>query len=106
MTAEDWSVYLVRCGDGSLYTGIALDVERRLGEHQSDPLRGAKYLRGRGPLELVFEERVGSRGLAQRVEYALKRWPRGRKERLADGEESLGELVAGFVHEAGDTEEA
>ena len=96
MEAPDWSVYLVRCGDGSLYTGIALDVERRLTEHREDKVRGAKYLRGRGPLELVFEEEIGSRGLAQRVEYALKRWPRARKERLASGDEGLEELLEAF----------
>ena len=91
-----WFVYLLRCGDGSLYTGIATDVQRRLGEHEGDKLRGAKYLRGRGPLELVFEEQIGSRGLAQRVEYALKHWPRARKEQLVRGEEGLAELLESF----------
>ncbi len=84
-----WSVYLVRCGDGALYTGIATDVARRLGEHQSDSGKGAKFLRGKGPLELAFECPVGERGLALRVERRIKRLPRKRKLRLIEGQDSL-----------------
>ena len=79
-SSPDWSVYLVRCRDGALYTGIATDVERRFAEHADG--RGAKYLRGRGPLELVLEREVGGRGLAQRVESAIKRLPKEEKELL------------------------
>lgn len=51
---QNWKVYILRCGDGSLYTGISTDVARRLEEHRSG--KGAKYTRSRGPLELVYEE--------------------------------------------------
>ena len=78
----DWSLYLIRCADGSLYAGIAKDVERRLEEHRAGGPRGAKYLRGRGPLELVFQEKIGSRSLAARVERSVKRLRKPDKERL------------------------
>jgi putative endonuclease len=55
---SDWYLYMVRCHDGSLYTGIAVDVERRFGQHQGSGDGGSKYLRGRGPLTLVFQKRV------------------------------------------------
>ncbi len=51
----DWHLYLVRCDDGSLYTGIMMDADRRFAEHQENGGAGAKYLRGRGPLILVLE---------------------------------------------------
>jgi len=67
-----YSVYLVRCRDGSLYTGIATDVSRRLAEHE-DGARGAKYLRGKGPLTLVFQQEIGDRSLASKIESRIKR---------------------------------
>ena len=72
---SEYSVYILRCSDGSYYTGIAVDVEQRLAEHNGGR-RGAKYLRGRGPLELVFSRPVGDRGTAQHVEARLKKLPR------------------------------
>ena len=87
-----YALYLLRCADGSLYTGIATDPERRLAEHESSP-RGAKRLRGRGPLTLVFSERVGDRGRAQALEARVKRLPRRDKLRLAAGTLSLAEIV-------------
>lgn len=75
-----WSVYLVRRADGALYAGIAIDVAERFAAHGAG--RGAKALRGRGPLVLVWQRRVGDRGLAQRVEYRLKRLDKVDKERL------------------------
>jgi putative endonuclease len=69
---------MLRCGDGSLYTGIATDVKRRLEEHRAE--EGAKYLRGRGPLDVVFQSEVGSRSLATRVELRIKRLSRSAKE--------------------------
>jgi putative endonuclease len=74
-----WSIYLLRCADGSLYTGIATDVSRRLTEH-AESEKGAKYLRGRGPLELVFRQEIGDRGLALKVEHRIKRLPKADKE--------------------------
>ena len=70
-----YSIYLIECSDGSLYTGIAIDVERRLDEHRNSP-RGAKFLRGKGPLKLVFRRELGDRSLATRIEARVKRLPR------------------------------
>jgi putative endonuclease len=80
-----YSLYILRCGDGSLYTGIALDVARRLEEHRKG-IRGAKYLRGRAPIELVFEEPAGDRATAQRLEYRVKSLSRAEKEALIGGD--------------------
>ena len=77
----DWSIYLLRCADNSLYTGIALDVERRVLAHEKGP-GGAKYLKGRGPFTLVFSQVVGDRSLASRLEYRIKQLPKREKERL------------------------
>ena len=74
---------MVRCSDNSLYTGIATDVARRLGEHESGII-GAKYVRGRTPLELVFEQQVGDRSLASKIEHRIKKLPRWEKENLQD----------------------
>jgi len=79
---QEWSVYLVRCRDRSLYTGIAINVARRLTEHRQSSGRGAKYLSGRGPLRLVFHRRLGGKSLALQVEYRIKRLPKEQKERL------------------------
>ena len=90
-----WSVYILRCGDGSLYTGIATDVPRRIAEHE-EGLRGAKYLRGRGPFELVFQSEIGNRSLATRAEIVIKGLGREAKEKLigslADSPELLLDL--------------
>lgn len=72
---------MIRCGDGSLYTGIATDVARRLEEHRAGRL-GARYLRGRAPLELAAQWPVGDRSLASRVEHRIKRMRRVEKEAL------------------------
>lgn len=78
MPDATWHLYVVRCRDGQLYTGIATDVSRRVAEHERG--NGAKYLRGRGPLALVFSARVGTRERALRMEHAFKRLPKDRKE--------------------------
>jgi putative endonuclease len=78
----EWYLYMVRCRDGNLYTGIATDIERRVAEHQAG--KGAKYLRGRAPLKLVFKKRIGSRSLALKVEQAVKKLPKCRKEKIID----------------------
>jgi len=75
-----WSLYIVRCADGSLYTGIAKDVEARVVQHNNG--RGARYTRGRGPVTLVYREVAGSHGDALRREYAIKAFTRQQKERL------------------------
>ena len=75
-----WKLYILRCGDGSLYTGITVDVEKRLAVHRSG--KGAKYTRGRGPLELVYREECGSHSEALRRELEVKRLTREEKEAL------------------------
>jgi putative endonuclease len=74
----EWYIYMVRCRDGSLYTGIATDIARRFAEHQSG--KGAKYLRGRTPLLLVYKKRIGSRSLAVKIERIIKRMSKDKKE--------------------------
>ena len=95
MSSVVFSVYMVRCADGSLYTGIATDVARRLSEHQSST-KGAKYLRGRGPLRLVFAQAVGDRSNASRVEHHLKALAKTDKEALVKGVMTLAEVTAGL----------
>ncbi|CCA61434.1 hypothetical protein AV955_gp077 [Diadromus pulchellus ascovirus 4a] len=74
-----WHLYIVRGGDGSLYTGIALDVEKRFAAHVSG--RGAKYLRGKKNLSLVFHTPLeGGRSEAQSVEYRVKHLKKSDKE--------------------------
>ena len=75
-----WYVYMLLCGDGTLYTGITDDVDRRLAAHRSG--KGAKYTRGRGPLELIYQEEWGTHSLALKREAAVKRLPRQEKEAL------------------------
>ena len=77
-----WYVYILRCGDGSLYTGITDNIPRRLASHQAG--RGAKYTRGRGPLKLVYQEEVSDKPAALRREYQIKRLSRLEKERLIE----------------------
>jgi len=78
-----WWVYIVRCSDGSLYTGIARDLERRIDEHNGDDRLGARYTRGRRPVVLVYREPHGSRSEASRREAQIKRMSRLEKEVLA-----------------------
>lgn len=84
--SRPWCLYIVKCTDGSLYTGITLDIVRRLKEHEDAAGKGSKYLRGRGPLELVFSCQFESRNKALRQEARLKKWPRRKKEQLIKGE--------------------
>jgi putative endonuclease len=92
MANIEYSVYIVRCADGTYYTGIAADVGRRVAEHETSP-RGAKYLKGRGPLTLVYSELVGDRSVAARIEYRIKRLNRTDKQALIDGATSLQDLA-------------
>ncbi len=77
---KPWFLYLVRTKRGHLYTGITLDVTRRFAEHQAG--KGAKALRGKGPLTLVYSELVGAHSDALRRELAVKRFTKARKEAL------------------------
>jgi len=75
-----WFLYMVRCRDGRLYTGISTDVERRFTEHTTG--RGSKFLRGKAPLELVFQQPAGSHSDALKAEIAIKRMSKASKEKL------------------------
>ncbi|MDX1498639.1 MAG: GIY-YIG nuclease family protein [Woeseiaceae bacterium] len=90
-----WHVYLIRCASGDLYTGITLDVTRRLEQHAGG--RGSRFLRGKGPLELAWSEPVGDRGLAGRIEYRLRRLARTDKQALAAGRITLAEIFPDLV---------
>ena len=78
-----WYLYILRCKDDTLYTGITTDVEKRLEAHRSG--KGAKYTRGRAPLELVYRETCGSHSDALKRELAVKRLTRDQKLQLIDG---------------------
>lgn len=77
-----WYLYMLRCGDGSLYTGITTDVEKRLQQHRTG--KGAKYTRGRAPLTLVYQETCGSHSDALKRECAVKALKRQQKELLLE----------------------
>jgi predicted GIY-YIG superfamily endonuclease len=80
VAGDYWNVYVVRCADGTLYTGIAKDVETRIRAHNAG--RGAKYTRSRRPVELVYAEAAADRGAAQRREHEIRRLPAGAKRAL------------------------
>lgn len=80
MEEKQWSLYILKCGDGTLYTGIALDVQKRFQAHCSG--KGAKYTRGRGPLTLLYQEVCGDHGTALRRELQVKALSREEKEAL------------------------
>jgi putative endonuclease len=80
-----WFVYMIRTAGGQLYTGISTDVQRRLAEHEQGRA-GAKSLRGKGPLALVWQCRAIDRSTASRLEYRIKQLSRQDKERLLSGE--------------------
>jgi putative endonuclease len=80
---RDWSVYVVRCGDGTLYTGVAKGVEARLAKHNAG--RGAAYTRARRPVRLVWREDGLTRSEALTREAGVKSMPKSRKELLVSG---------------------
>ncbi|GHD36538.1 GIY-YIG nuclease family protein [Parahalioglobus pacificus] len=83
--AEDcWHVYLLRCSDGTLYTGIAKDLQRRLRQHNGELAGGPKYTRGRRPVSLLWSCTAEDRSAASRREAAIKRLDRGEKLALAE----------------------
>lgn len=84
-----WYLYLVRCANGHLYTGVTTDVARRFSEHQSGGIKSAKYLRGKGPLTLMYQEQVGSHGDALRREIAVKKLSRSQKLALIESGRGL-----------------
>ena len=81
LTPEMWYVYIVRCADRTLYTGVARDLNARIEAHNTG--RGAKYTRARLPVKLIYQEPAADRGAALRREHAIKRLSRGEKRALA-----------------------
>ncbi len=77
-----WYVYVLRCADGSLYTGVARDLQRRLLQHNGELAGGSRYTRGRRPVELLWSDTELDRSTAQRREAAIKKLSRDQKLRL------------------------
>ncbi|MFM2479459.1 GIY-YIG nuclease family protein [Celerinatantimonas sp. MCCC 1A17872] len=90
-----WSVYLIRTVSNSLYTGVTTDVARRFVEHQNGR-SGAKYLRGKGPLTLVYHAPCQSKRRAFQWEFFIKRWPKSTKEALVSSQLPLAVFASQF----------
>ena len=82
----NWTVYILKCADGTLYTGITNDLVRRMSEHETG--QGAKYTKGRGPFQLVYNETCKGRGKASRREIEIKSLRRHQKLKLVSGNRS------------------
>lgn len=80
MTQATWYLYIIETASGTLYTGITIDVAHRLQRHQTG--KGAKALRGKGPLQLRYQHLVGNHGLALKLEYQVKKLTRHKKNLL------------------------
>lgn len=90
---SDWYLYLIRCRDGSLYTGISTNVARRFTRHCEEGPAGAKYLKGRGPLTLVFKKKLGSNSLALKVERIVKKLSKEKKEELVRDGKGIRQII-------------
>ncbi len=80
-----WHVYILRCADATLYTGIALDLQKRLMQHNGELVGGPKYTRGRRPVQLMWADRFPDRGTALQREAAIKKLRRSEKLQLISG---------------------
>ncbi len=88
-----WFVYILHCADGTLYTGITTDIERRIREHEGRGGSGAKYLKGRSPLTLAFHHAVPDRSVASKLEYRIKSLSRVEKQLLIKGDLAVQKLL-------------
>jgi len=88
---EKWSLYCIRCRDNSLYTGISNNVLKRFETHCHG--KGAKYLKGRGPLDLVLNKKIGPKSLALRLEKKIKKLPKLKKETLIKNQKKIKGLI-------------
>ncbi len=88
---DNWVIYIIQGGDGSYYTGITKNIEKRFKDHVSG--KGSKYLRGRGPLDIVFKINAGSHSLALKYEIGIKKLSRNDKLKLISDPSLLEELV-------------
>lgn len=86
---NNWFIYIIRCANNTLYTGITTDIERRFQEHQGEDGKGSKYLKGKGPLTLAWKTQVADRSHASKLEYKIKQLSKSNKERLVSGDTSL-----------------
>lgn len=87
-----WSIYIIRCCDRSLYTGISNNVAKRFAVHQSGNTQAAKYTKTRHPLQLVYIQEIGTRSAASKVEYRIKQLSKQKKELLVGGIVSITDL--------------
>lgn len=78
---QNWWIYIVECSDGSLYTGITTDLERRILEHNNSK-KGSKYTSNRRPVKLVYSETAPDRSIASKREYSIKKLSRANKNKL------------------------
>lgn len=83
--AQSWSVYVLQCADGSLYTGVARDLEKRLRQHNGELAGGPRYTSGRRPVQLLWSAPAVDRSAAQQREAAIKKLSRASKWRLVAG---------------------
>ncbi|MEN8614446.1 GIY-YIG nuclease family protein [Dehalogenimonas sp. THU2] len=81
---QEWFFYILRCRDGSIYSGVTTGLDQRIEQHNRGT--GAKYTRGRGPVTLVYFEKHADVSAAKKRESQVKTWPKARKERLIMGE--------------------
>ena len=88
-----WSLYLIRTRTGSLYTGITIDVEQRFKAH-TEGKQGAKYLRAKGPLEIVYRVELGTKSLASKAEYWVKKLTKQKKEKIVSSQPDKESLLA------------
>lgn len=86
-----WYIYLIKTQDGVLYTGITTDISRRLAQHQQG--KGAKFLRSKGQLTLVYQLAVDDRSMALRLEYRIKRLSKNLKERIVTEQPNFKQLI-------------
>ena len=93
---SEWYLYLIRLKNGHLYTGIAKDVEARFYQHCEGGKQAAKFLRGKGPLKLVFRQKIGNRSQALKVEASVKKLSKACKEELVEGRFDLDGILTGI----------
>ena len=81
-TQNNWLIYILECGDGSLYCGITNNIEKRLKQHKGEIIGGAKYTRSHWPCKLVYKEKSASRSEASQREAIIKKMSRDEKQNL------------------------
>ncbi|MEL0622055.1 GIY-YIG nuclease family protein [Marinomonas arenicola] len=90
---SEWSLYIIKTRLDTLYTGVTTDVERRFKEHSGANKSGARYLKGKGPLELLWHQVVGSRSDALVLEYRVKQLNKRQKLQIVSGQLGVASLI-------------